>query len=73
MRRQGVIALLASILLQGTHANIHRLGVHDDSRAGFVVEPFCFSDGGKLKLTISDFKVPLVPGARLFHASIFCL
>lgn len=33
------------------------LTVHDDSRAGFLVEPFCFAGGGTLKFDVTDFQL----------------
>jgi hypothetical protein len=39
------------------------LTVHDDSRTGFLVEPFCFAAGGLLKFQVRDFRLTASNGA----------
>ena len=52
-------ALIAVLQLSHNHvlANVHHLIVSNDQRSGFVVEPFCFAEGGNLKITVQNWKV----------------
>jgi hypothetical protein len=38
-----------------TNARKTDLSINDDPRSAFLVEPFCFDDGGQLQLSVEDF------------------
>ena len=60
-RRGAQVALAAAVLLGCQPASVGgrktTLVVHDDSRAGFLVEPFCFAGGGTLRFDVTNFRL----------------
>jgi len=60
--RRGAQAALAAAVLLGccwvpVGGRKTTLVVHDDSRAGFLVEPFCFAGGGTLRFDVTNFRL----------------
>ena len=56
----------AAVMLHGCMVGVGgrktSLTVKDDSRPGFLVEPFCFTGGGMLKFEVRDFRLAAYGG-----------
>lgn len=52
--RYSILAFLIFVSWSGINAKRSNLNIEDDRRAAFLVEPFCFAEGGYLDLQVLE-------------------